>query len=141
MPHRRLRRPQGHAATAQEGAEGRPKGVDIERPAPVVPFRDSRRTQVPVEDADQPRRHVEDGGFRGKVGRQGLATAASYRLKSGKTVGEPGAKVFRQVGADDDAVPFPALLVGGVEVNVRNRGVEPQVEQPSGSPIRPYEAP
>ena len=115
MPHRGLSRPQGHAPFAQEGAEGCAKCMHVERPAALVALGDAGRSQVAVEDVDQTGRNVEDEGIGGQPRRDRLAPAQGFRLERGELVGEPVLQVFRQVGPDDDAVPFPVLLVVGVE--------------------------
>ncbi len=51
---------------AQQGPEGVPNGVYVNRPAPFVPFRNPRKLQVPVEDSHQPGGNGEDKA----IGRQ-----------------------------------------------------------------------
>ncbi|HEY2157187.1 MAG TPA: hypothetical protein VGH33_16290, partial [Isosphaeraceae bacterium] len=64
VPHGGLGRPQGHASPAQEGAECRPKGMDVERPAPFVFLGDSGGVEVAVENLDEFLRDGEEGRVR-----------------------------------------------------------------------------
>ena len=67
-----------------------------------------------------------------KPSRNRLAAPEGFRLECGELVGEPGSKVVRQVGPDDDVVAFPVLLVGGVEFDIGGRPVEPELSDGQG---------
>ncbi len=66
MTHGGLCRPGRNPAFAQQGAEGVPHGMNVNRPAPFVPLGNPGKQQVAVKDSHQPGRHGEDGS----IGRQ-----------------------------------------------------------------------
>ena len=67
---------------------------------------------------------MKQRGVGGQPARDRLAPASGFRLECGELVVEPVLQVVRQVGADDNAVAFPVLLVVGVEFDVGDRPVE-----------------
>jgi hypothetical protein len=98
--------------------------MNVNRATPVVSLRDAGRLQVAVEDADQSIGNLEDGKITGQPHWDRLALPKGICLEPGEPVVEPALQVFRQIAANDDAIPFPVLLVFGVEFEMRDRGVE-----------------
>ncbi len=127
MAHRGLSRPKGNAPFAQECTEGRSQGVNVDCPASLVALGDSSEGEIAIEDSDQSLRNREDEGIGRESGRNRLAAAASIGLERGELAGEPGSEIGDEVGAEDDAVAFAVLLVGRIELGVRDRPVEPEL--------------
>jgi hypothetical protein len=113
--------------------------MHVDGSAPVVSFRDPRRFQVAVEDADQTIGDFEDGLIAGQPRRERLAPPKSIRLEPGEPVVEPALQIFRKVVPEDNAIPFPVLLVFGVEFNVRNRALEPKLGDCQARQLAPPE--
>ncbi len=93
MTHGGLSRSRGNTSLAQERAEGRSQGVNVDCSAAVVGLRDAGERQVSIENLDQFLRHREQSGVCRQPGRDRLAMSAGFRLKHGELVGEPIAKV------------------------------------------------
>ena len=127
MSHGGLSRPEGNTPLAQERAEGRSQGVHVERSVPFVALGDLGGGQIAVEDPDETGRHTEDRRVARKSRRNRLAAAEGIRLERCELVPEPGPKVVRQVGADDHAIPLPALLIVRVKFDVGDRLIEPEL--------------
>jgi hypothetical protein len=127
MTHRGLSGSQGDAPLAQERSECGSQGVNVEGSVSLVALGDSRKRQVPVENANQSGRHGEDGEAGRETGRDWLAKAVGVGLERRQHVVEPLAQVGRQVRTDHNAVPLPVLFVRGVEFDVRHCGVEPEL--------------
>ncbi len=100
--------------------------------APLVTLGDASELRVPIKDPDEPIANREDRNVARQSARNGLATPKGLRLKCGELVAEPRSKVGGEVVADHDVVPFSILLVGNVEIDIRNRSVEPEFERYSG---------
>ena len=132
MPHRGLSRPQRHASLAQERAERRPQGMDVEGASAIVALRDSGELQVSIEDPDESSRNGEDRTVAGQSARDRLRPFAGFRLECSELIGEPGSEVFRQIGPDHNAVAFAVLLVVGVKLDVGNRPIEPELSDGQG---------
>jgi hypothetical protein len=107
--------------------------MHVERAASVIALGDAGGLQVPVEDPHQRPWHVEDPGIGGQTGRDRREQPEpGISLERGEPLNEPGPEVVRQIGPDRHGVAFPGLLVGRVEVDVRNRTVEPELSDGQG---------
>jgi hypothetical protein len=124
VPHRGLSRPRRYPAFAQVSPKRGAEGVNVERPAPVVHFNNSRQLQVPVEDANQLGRDGENRHVRRQAGWDRLPEFLGLPLESFERLGEPLPEIGCQVGTDRDGVALPTLFVGGLQLGESVRAIE-----------------
>lgn len=69
MAHGGLGRAERYAGGAEVRAEGHTQGVDVDDTVAIVAFGDSCCGEIPIEDAAQTGRHVEEFRVRRQFGR------------------------------------------------------------------------
>ena len=106
--------------------------MHVKSAAALVALGDAGELQVPIEDPDEPIGNREDRNAARQSARNRLASPVGFRLERGELVGEPGSKVGGEVVADHDVVSLSVLLVGYVEIDIRNRSVEPELRDSQG---------
>jgi hypothetical protein len=112
--------------------------VDVDRSPAVVPLRDARRLQVPVEDQPQPGRDCEHLCVTRQMKRDRLTYRPGLPLHPGQCLVEPAAEVGGEVISDRECIPLPALLVSRVEVQegtARGEGELPDGQGPQLVPV------
>ncbi len=103
MSHRRLSRSQRDTGFAEMRPNGRSQSVNVERSASVVALGNSRRLKVSVQDLHQLVGDHEQG-FIGREFR--FAVSLTHSKSRGKSVGQPLAKISREVGSQRNRVAF-----------------------------------